>query len=202
MKWRASLLAGIGVLLVLCLILTLALNRHRFASPAAGYSLDLTYTHLPRDDRAITRWIKEQAGWRDVKVSRYGNKVALQFAVDRAPRPTALHEIMNECKRLGYEGRTIYRGTLTDRAQPGTSWHTFWVEFKELPGDDGAVSAWLAARPKVSQTTVSRDGKTVAFEFLLASPPPPDLLGEIVKKCEEVGYEGRQGYIHAFGRYH
>ena len=199
-RYKLRLLGSICALLALCLTLMLALNRHWFIPPAATYELSATYTNLPGDDEAIAHWLKIHPEWRDVSVSRNANTVTLQFGDDH-PKPAIFHDLMSECEHLGYSSSLSYRGTLRDRSQRGTNWYTFWVEYAELPVDDTAVSAWLAAQPGTSQTTVSRQGNIVSFEFCLASPPPPTILGDITRACERIGYHGRKGYISAFGRY-
>ena len=169
--------------------------------PASAYSLDVACATLPPDDEALGRWLRAQDGTRTPTVTRAGGEVRVRFGSDRPPSPAAIRDVLRECDRLGYAGRTYYGGTLSDRSQRGTDWWTFWVEYTDLPADDDAVMAWLAGRPGVSQSTVRREGRVVVFEFVLASPQSPTALADITKKCQELGYGGQAGHITAHGRY-
>ena len=189
------------VSLVGLVLVGLVFFRGRLLPPRGTYSLEVTYATLPPDDDALGRSLRGHDGWRDGTVTRSGNLITVQFSSDQPPSPATLREVLGECDRLGYGGRAHYRGGFFDRSQRGTSWQTFWVEYADLPANDEAVTKWLAGQPGVSRPTVWREGKVMAFEFELASPPPPTILADIMKKCEEGGYQGRVGYVSAFGRY-
>ena len=169
--------------------------------PPATYSLDATYAALPPDDEALGRWVRGHDGWHDATVARAGNSVSVRFAADRPPSPAALREVLGECDRLGYGGRTHYGGTYSDRSQRGTGWQTLWVEYAELPAEDGAIAGWLGGQAGVRQPAVRREGQVVVFEFELSSPPPATLLADISRQCGQLGYRGEAGTISAFGRY-
>jgi hypothetical protein len=133
-------------------------------------------------------------------VARAGNRITVRFTADLPPSPTALRELLGECDRLGYSGRTRYQGTFSDRSQRGTNWQTLWAEYADLPADDGAIVAWLGGQAAVRQPAVRREGKVVVFEFELGSPPPPTILADIIRQCGQVGYREEAGIISAFGR--
>jgi hypothetical protein len=200
MRSRKPILIGVGLCLVFGVGLTLILNKHWFTSPAVAYTIAVTCPTLPPDDGALKQWLHDHAGWRDVSVTRDAGKISIRFGTDQGPQPALFRELLAHCDRLGYEKRSSYDGSLVDRSQQGTNWHTFWVEYSALPDDDAAIGAWLAAQPNVSQSTVARDGKIVSFEFMLASPEPT-ILANITRKCGESGYQGQVGFVHAFGRY-
>jgi hypothetical protein len=168
---------------------------------AATYSLDSIYATLPSDDEALGRWLRGHDGWRDATVTRGASEFQVRFGSDQPPSPAAIREVLAECERLGYTGRTHYRGTFSDRSQRGTNWQTLWVEYADLPADDGAITAWLGDQSDVGQPAVRREGKVVVFEFEIGSPPRPTLLADLVRQCGQLGYRGEAGTISAFGRY-
>jgi len=196
-RWVVWLIVSlVGLVLV-----GLAFLGSRLLPPRATYSLEVIYATLPADDDALGRSLRDHDGWRDGTVTRSGKQITVRFNSDQPPSPATLREVLTECDHLGYGGRVHYRGIFSDRSQHGTNWETFWVEFADLPTNDGAVTKWLAGQPGVSRPTVWREGKVIAFECELASPPPPTILADITKKCEQLGYGGQAGHITAFGRY-
>lgn len=74
----------------------------------------------------------------------------------------------------------------------------YWVEteFQELPENDDALTAWLAAQPGVIHAFVGQrkgEPNTLVVSFGMArtgwGPPFPDLEA----KCRELGYRGPTG---------
>jgi hypothetical protein len=196
-RWVAWVTGSLVTLAIVGLVFYGNLLRPRRAT----FSLKVFCTTLPADDDALSRFLKGHDGWRDVTVTRSGTAVKVQFSADQPPSPATLREVLAECDRLAYGGRTQYRGSFSDHSQQGADWQTFWVEFADLPADDTAITTWLAGQAGVRQPTVRREGKFVVFEFQLASPPPPTILADIVKNCDQLGYGRAAGHISAFGRY-
>ncbi len=78
--------------------------------------------------------------------------------------------------------------------------YTLRVEYQALPPDDHEVLDWLTKQPGYQKAEVSRAGNKINFD-LTFDPPEPDLLGKLLKHCEENGYAGRLGFVGGFGPY-
>ena len=138
---------------------------------------------------------------RDVSARRLDRQVSFSFRTDAPPAPNLLLELMGECERLGYEKRLYYKGQLFDHSQRGTNHQTIWVEFVTLPDNDEVMARWLSATSGISASRIRRNGRIVAFDYDLASPPPPFIMGDILNQCRSSGYGGQKGVIEVFGRY-
>ena len=87
----------------------------------------------------------------------------------------------------------ICSAALLDQAYKRTSYsnYTLRVEYQKLPGDDESIKTWLSQQPGFRSTTVSREGNKVLFDITF-TPLPPDILGKLMKQCEDNGYQVRR----------
>ena len=76
--------------------------------------------------------------------------------------------------------------------------YTLQVEYQTLPPDDNEVQVWLTKQPGYHKAEVSRVGNKVNFD-LTFDPPEPELLGKLLRHCEENGDAGRLGFVGGFG---
>lgn len=171
-----------------------------FSRPVA-YSLDIAYSRFPARDVVLENWLDAHRSIRRIKVTRQSNHLNIRFETTRSLGIAILQEVVAECDELGYQGRSGFNGKLFDAKQQGSRFTTFWVSFNRLPADDRAVTAWLKAQPGAGKVVVRRETGLVVFEFENSDPPDPALNGEILRQCEQNGYQGRLGFMHAFGRY-
>lgn len=188
---------------ILALAGTLLVGLILFWNLRAGdaYSLDILYAALPASDDALVQLLRHHAGYRDARVSRVGTRISVQLDTYEPSSPATLRYVLQRCDSLGYRGRVHYTATMTNRSQRGTTWHTFWVEYSQLPPDDTAFTSWLARQPGISQPTAWRDGQTLVLQFDIGSTAPPTILADILKAGEQFGYRGETGNLSAFGRY-
>jgi hypothetical protein len=63
------------------------------------------FARLPADDEALRNWFEEKPGVRDVRVTRQGNTVQVQYATDELRWEIA--DFNAAFKKLGYEGMTL-----------------------------------------------------------------------------------------------
>ena len=171
-----------------------------FSRPVA-YSLDIAYSRLPARDIGIENWLDAHITIHKIKITRQSNHLNIRFETSRSLGIAILQEVVAECDELGYQGRSGFNGKLFDAKQQGSRFSTLWVSFTHLPADDRAVTTWLKAQPGAGKVVVRREAGMVVFEFENSDPPDPALNGEILRQCEQNGYQGRQGFVHAFGRY-
>jgi len=165
------------------------------------YSLEVSYARLPIDDGGVERWLKGRTGIHNVNISRHSNSLNITFEASKHLKAAILFELVGECDHLGYQGRSWFKGSLFDPAQRGTRFQTFWVEYSKLREDDRTMADWLKSHQGVSKTQVWREGRVVVFEFENGDPRESAILGEILKQCEQSGYQGRAGFVDAFGRH-
>jgi hypothetical protein len=194
-RWAMSVLVALtGIGLV-------GLIVFRWSWAGDAYSLDVMYSVVPASDDALLQWLRDHATWRNARVIRNANRISIQWDTSEPSSPQTMRQVLGECDRLGYRGRIHYMGTMTNRSQRGTSWHTFWVEYAQMPPDDMGITDWLARQPQVGQPHAWRDGQVIVFQFSTALSSSPTILADILKACEQFGYRVEAGNLSAFGRY-